>query len=168
MLTLEALSPDDFPLVASWLSQPEINRWLSSEWRGRSIDTLTMAVVVRNKRNKIFSVRFLGKCCGIVGLSDIDLLDRTAMVWYVLGDTSLRGRGLTTESVIQITKVAFLEMGIFSLYAWIMEDNQPSRRVLEKAGFCEIGRIRRSACSNGRQVDRIYFDLVHNGTGEVF
>jgi RimJ/RimL family protein N-acetyltransferase len=51
-------------------------------------------------------------------------------------------------------------MGLASIYAWIMEDNAASQRVLQKAGFREAGRIRCAACSGGRQVDRIYFDLV--------
>jgi hypothetical protein len=41
-----------------------------------------------------------------------------------------------------------------------MEDNAASHRVLQKAGFREAGRIRRAASSGGRQVDRIYFDLI--------
>jgi hypothetical protein len=44
--------------------------------------------------------------------------------------------------------------------AWIMEDNIASRRVLEKSGLRECGRFRNAACSSGKQVDRIYFDLI--------
>ena len=51
-------------------------------------------------------------------------------------------------------------MQLQSIYAWIMEDNVASQRVLEKAGFSPAGRIRRATCSGDRQVDRVYFDIV--------
>jgi RimJ/RimL family protein N-acetyltransferase len=41
-----------------------------------------------------------------------------------------------------------------------MEDNAGSKRVLQKAGLREAGRIRSAASSGGHQVDRIYFDLI--------
>ena len=55
---------------------------------------------------------------------------------------------------------AFKDLGLRSLYAWAMEDNAPSRRVLEKAGFKISGRLRNAAVSAGKQVDRVYFDIL--------
>jgi RimJ/RimL family protein N-acetyltransferase len=59
-----------------------------------------------------------------------------------------------------LVRVAFTEMGLASVYAWIMEGNAASRKVLQKVGFREAGRIRCASSFGGRQVDRIYFDLV--------
>ena len=82
------------------------------------------------------------------------------MVWYVLGEEKLSGRGIASEAVTQLTRFCFREIGLASVYAWITEDNLASRGVLQKVGFREAGRIRCAASSAGRQVDRIYFDLV--------
>jgi RimJ/RimL family protein N-acetyltransferase len=160
MVTLEILSPEHFGLVAGWLSRRDINRWLSSEWRGQTVDPRLIAVVVRNKRNRLFLIRCEGKACGVAGLSDIDLIDRMASVWYLLGEAELASRGVVSKGVRQLVRYALDELGLESLHAWIMEDNVRSRRVLEKAGFRELGHMRRAACSAGRQVDRVYFDLA--------
>ncbi len=159
MVTVEALVPDQFQQAAEWLSQPETNRWLTSEWRGRQVDPVTIALVVRNKRNRLFLVRWDGQPCGVVGLADIDPPDRVAMVWYALGEKAFGGKGITTEAVRQVVQRAFAELALRSVYAWIMEDNVGSRRVLEKAGFREAGRIRSATCSADAQVDRVYFDV---------
>lgn len=98
--------------------------------------------------------------CGLASLADIDDSDKTAMVWYFLGEPSLGGKGITSEAVRQLTRLAFQEMGLKSLYAWVMEDNTRSRRVLERAGFVPAGRIRRAARSPEGQVDRVYFDFT--------
>jgi ribosomal-protein-alanine N-acetyltransferase len=97
---------------------------------------------------------------GLVALSEIDLVDRVAMVWYALGKAELSGRGIATAAVRQLTDVAFGEMALASVYAWVMEGNVASRRVLEKVGFREAGRLRQASLHGRQQVDRLYFDLV--------
>jgi len=146
--------------VAEWLSNSEINRWLTGDWRDKSATATLVAMLVRNKRNRVFLIHFNGEPCGLVALADIDNADRTAMVWYFLGDPSLYGRGITASAITQLATLSFRKMGLASLYAWTMEDNQPSKGVLRKVGFREAGRIRRATSSAGRQLDRVYFDLV--------
>ena len=160
MITIELLQPDHFEEVAGWLRQPEINKWLSSEWRNHEATASILAITVRNRRNKLYLVRHESVACGLVAFGEIDPADRLAMIWYLLGDQQLKGRGIISEAVRQLARLAFSELSLASLHAWIMEDNVASRRVLEKSGFHECGRFRKAACSDGRQVDRIYFDLV--------
>jgi len=160
MTTIEDLSPDQFALVASWLTRPDTNRWLTGEWRGRQVEPTTIAIAVRSKRNRLFLVRTDGNPSGLVALADIDLPDGTAMVWYALGDLQLAGRGVTSRAVRLVAEVAFNSLGLSSLHAWIMEDNVPSRRVLQKSGFRDAGRLREASRSGERLVDRLYFDLL--------
>jgi hypothetical protein len=49
-----------------------------------------------------------------------------------------------------------------------MEDNMASRSVLQKAGLHEAGRIRCATSSAGRQVDRIYLDLMQAKSVDPF
>jgi RimJ/RimL family protein N-acetyltransferase len=162
MITLKELKPEQFELATSWLSKKEINQWLTAEWRERTITAPVLAMAVRNRRNRIFVVHYRGQACGLACLADIDTLDRTAMVWYLLGEPSLAGQGVTSEAVRQLARVAFREMALESVYAWTMEGNTPSQRVLQKAGFTPAGRIRHATRSAERQVDRLYFDLVRD------
>jgi RimJ/RimL family protein N-acetyltransferase len=160
MTTIESLRPEHFEQVARWLCRPEINKWLSGEWRNCEATASIVAITVRNRCNKLYLVRENSDACGLVALADIDLADKLAMIWYLLGDEQLRGRGIISEAVRQLSQRAFSELSLASLHAWIMEDNVASRRVLEKSGFRECGRFRQAACSQGRQVDRFYFDLI--------
>lgn len=160
MTTIEDLAPPDFPVVAGWLARPEINRWLTAEWRGQAANPVLIGVMLRNKRNRVFLVRWDGQPAGLVALADIDAADATAMVWYFLGDTSLSGRGVITTAVKLMAQKCLSELGLESLYAWAMEDNAASIKVLQKAGFHQAGRLRHAANSNGQPVDRVYFDLL--------
>jgi RimJ/RimL family protein N-acetyltransferase len=160
MTTIEDLQPQHFERVAGWLSEKPINRWLTGEWRNRETTPTLLAITVRNRKNRLFLVRFNGEACGLVGLADIDLADRLGMVWYLLGEDRFAGKGVISGAVRQLVGVAFREMGLACVYAWIMEDNVPSRRVLERCGFREAGSLRDAVNSDGRQVARIYFDLI--------
>lgn len=160
MIRIDDLTRDDFETVAAWLSDGEINRWLVSEWRGREFGSPMIAVMLRNPRNRIYLISCDDQPCGLVGFSDIDAGDRTANLWYLIGDRSFGGRGVTTEAVRLAIEKGFGELDLASITAWIMADNQASRRVLEKNGMREAGTLRQATNSDGKQVDRIYFDLV--------
>ena len=160
MTAIEPLNPEHFALLAQWLSNTDINQWLTSEWRDRAIDPVVVAVALRNKRNRFFLVRCDNEPCGLVALADWDAIDRVAMVWYALGVPAFGGRGVITEALGQLVQLAFKELGIDALYAWIMEDNVRSRRVLERTGFHEAGRLRSATLHGGRRMDRVYFDLT--------
>jgi RimJ/RimL family protein N-acetyltransferase len=160
MASIEELESPSFELAAQWLSKPRINRWLTGEWRGRDVKPQTIVMAVRNRRNLFFLIRHDGQPCGLVCLSDVDYADRSAMIWYILGEEALAAKGIVTEAVKQLTEIAFSRMNLASVYAWTMADNLASQRVLHKAGFREAGRLRLASCSGGVQVDRIYFDLV--------
>ncbi len=165
MIGIEPLMAVHFATVAEWLSKPEINQWLTSEWRDRVIDPTLIGVAVRNKRNRFFMVRSDGVPCGLVALADWDVIDRIAMIWYALGDPASGGRGIMTQAVQVLVRTAFDSLGIQALHAWIMEDNERSRRVLEKNGFREAGRLRVATVHNGSRFDRVYFDRTRQDPG---
>jgi RimJ/RimL family protein N-acetyltransferase len=160
VITVEELRPEHLELTAEWLSRNDINRWLTAEWRNRVVSTTVLAIALRNPKNQLFLVRVSGRACGLIALADIDVADATAMIWYLLGDSALSGRGIASEAVKQVVRKSFRELRLQSLYAWVMEDNVASAKLLHKVGFREVGRIRQAASSNRQQVDRIYFDLI--------
>jgi RimJ/RimL family protein N-acetyltransferase len=159
-ITIEKLDSPYFAQAAQWLARPDVNRWLTSDWRDRPVGAPLIAVVARNARNRLFLVRCNGQPCGLVALADLDAADGTAMVWYALGEQRLGGRGITSEAVRQLVRHAFQELNLRCVYAWAMADNIASQRVLLKSGFREAGSVRNAASSRGVQVDRVYFDIL--------
>ncbi len=68
-------------------------------------------------RNRLFLVRQDQVACGLVGLADIDLVDKIAMVWYCLGEDRFARQGVTTAALQQLAHVAFTEFGLASCMA---------------------------------------------------
>jgi RimJ/RimL family protein N-acetyltransferase len=81
-----------------------------------------------------------------------EFVGRAGMRWYEVGgraeielfygvSSGRWGRGLATEMALGIIRVARSVMGVRSVVAFTLPTNLASRRVLEKCGFVEVGRI---------------------------
>jgi ribosomal-protein-alanine N-acetyltransferase len=159
-VTVRPATADDCEVLAGWLSEVRINRWLGSQWRDGNVDPRRVAFAINNKGNHFFVASSGNEPHGLVALSDLDRGDGVGMIWYLLGDQPLGGRGIMTRAVEQVVDRAFTELGLQSLYAWIHPANAASLRVLEKAGFRPAGRLRNAAVIDGARVDRVLFDLT--------
>jgi RimJ/RimL family protein N-acetyltransferase len=153
------VTPDDFEVVCGWLSDPAINRWLASEWRGRTVSAAVLAAALRGGKSRLYVVRLDEARVGLVALSDIDQQDGLAMIWYLLGDTRYARTGAISRAVGLVSRMAFEELGLRTVFAWIAESNALSRRVLERNGFREAGRMRSATVVDGTVEDRVYFDV---------
>jgi len=159
------LGQEDFGRVAGWLSKPEINAWLTSEWRSHSVTPTLVAAVAMNRRNRLYLVTCAGEPCGVAALGQLDEVDRSAAVWCALGDLEFRGSGIMTQALGLLAREAFVNLGLRSLNASIVATNTASIRMVEKTGFRRVGSIRFGVVSEGEWVDRVVFDLIPEDIG---
>jgi len=70
------------------------------------------------------------------------------------------GKGIMSESVINLTDYAFEKFGLIRIYAEPYSINQASCRILEKAGFALEGRMRKNVLKNGQILDQFLYAKV--------
>lgn len=160
---IQSIGPDHYGLVAEWLSDKSLNRWLFSEWRGRRFDDRIVGALLMNKRNMAwlaFGKDAHGTLCpvGLIVLSEIDKIDRTALLWFLKGNSLAQAR--MSDAVSEVVSAAFGSLGLQSLSAFAMEGNHRSVRLLTRVGFKAVGRFRNGFFDDGRFVDRLAFDLL--------
>lgn len=68
------------------------------------------------------------------------------------------GRGIASEAVRQVLAIAFGELGLARVEASVRVGNAGSLRVLQRNGFTEYGRSRRSFELAGEWHDRLHFE----------
>ena len=161
-LTLHLLEPTQYAMAAAWLGEPDTNRWLYAEWRGRAVDEKLVAVVAINARNRLYALHYGDRPVGLVAMSEINRVDECASVWYLLGDRSLAGRGLMSRGVGLLCESAW-KMGLHSLHASVMDGNLGSIKVLENAGFRFAGRLRDAFKVGEKRMDRLLYDILRIG-----
>jgi len=88
-----------------------------------------------------------------------DVFRRSAEIGYWLGEP-FWGMGIATMAVIAVTGFAFSEFDLDRIHAHVFEWNPASARVLEKAGYCLEGRLRKSITKDGKTIDRFLYAKI--------
>jgi len=99
-----------------------------------------------------------GELIGRVNLSGIKRAHyHSGVLGYRIGQ-SFGGRGIASAAVRQVLAIAFGRLGLKRIEADASVDNAGSIRVLERNGFVQYGRSRRSFELQGRWYDRLHFE----------
>ncbi len=126
--------------------------------RRAAIDYLDFAREQSPERS--FAIEHAGEAVRGIGFQiGIDIARVSAEIGYWLSE-EYWGRGLTTRAVQACSEWAFDRYNLTRLFALVFAYNQPSMRVLEKAGFEREAVLRRSAIKNGVILDQVMYAKV--------
>jgi ribosomal-protein-alanine N-acetyltransferase len=107
-----------------------------------------------------FAIALDGQAVGGIGIELHDDIERCAAeIGYWLG-RAFWGRGLATAAVRGLTDHAFRTHALTRVFAVPFADNAASIRVLEKAGYCCEGRLRRAAVKDGQVRDQAVYAVT--------
>lgn len=96
---------------------------------------------------------------GIVELTQIDWVNRTAETGSYLGLAEWRGRGYGTEAKHLLLEYAFERLHLHLIWSTVFEANERSAAALRKQGYREAGRLRYRGIYQGVYRDSLLFDL---------
>ena len=145
----QALSVRHNPLKA--MTRQEIAQML--EAAGSELKEL------RRYENYRWFVGFENEVVGSVSLKNISHSMGYAEIGYGIAESHHR-RGIATAAVRLLVDKVFAETALRRLIAFVHDENQASRRVLEKLGFQEEGLLREHYMINGEPKDEIIYGLL--------
>ena len=157
---------EDASSITRYANNRKIAMWL----RDRFPFPYTMAdatrfltAVSQQSPRTVFAIAARSEAIGGIGLEFRDDVHRfTAELGYWLGEP-FWGRGVMSQAVPLFVAWAFKHLEVHRIYAAVFAGNDPSIRVLEKAGFeCE-GRLRASVFKNGRILDQLLYAKIKEG-----
>ena len=96
-----------------------------------------------------------GEHIGNSGLHRIDWRDGVAQTGTIIGPAEFRGRGYGSDAARVRTRYAFEVLGLRMLLSEVMAENAGSLRMLQKAGYREVGRIPRRHWKRGAYRDAV-------------
>ena len=112
----------------------------------------------------LFAVETLeGEHIGFTGIHRIDWRHGVGHSGTFLGRTEMWNKGYGTDAVVTRTRYAFDTLGLRMLEAEVLVKNQASMRMVEKAGFAEVGRVPRRYWKHGRYRDVALFVAERDG-----
>jgi RimJ/RimL family protein N-acetyltransferase len=159
LLPLDA--PGILELAAGWLARKENYQWLDFG-NGRQIVTPALLKVMAQRGTHFLRAYTSDESdtpIGICGLNSVDHSVNSATFWGASGDKSFRSQGFGTLAGSKFLTLAFRDLGLHSINTWVVEHN-PSLRIIERLGFRFVGRQRQCHAIDGRNYDRLLFDLL--------
>ena len=93
-----------------------------------------------------------GRFCGLVEVREIDREHAQAELSFWMSP-AVWGLGYMTEAVRAVLRYGFVDLGLNRLYAYHMQRNPSSGRVLAKSGFRHEGVLRERVRKWGRHED---------------
>ena len=150
-VSLRPLRRADAPAVERWLHDPETSRWMVLARTAPSAEKWIAEQADGWPRHVVRAIHRLPGApgllivdegpCGVVGLYDIDWLQRRAELRIVIGGEGYRRLGLGTEAVRLMVDYGFRALDLYRIWLGTAEDNFAARGCFEKAGFVREGTL---------------------------
>ena len=165
MYKLRELENKDLALINSWRNDPELIRQLGAPFRyiNPRVDEEWfehyMATRSKNVRcaivNETDDVLY-----GLVSLTNIDALNRSAELHLMIGEGRTRGKGIGTFAVGEILHHAFYNLNLRRIELTCVETNSISPRLYVKFGFKKEGVKRKAVYKEGKYIDLHIYSLL--------
>jgi RimJ/RimL family protein N-acetyltransferase len=160
-VNLRLLTEDDAPLITKWINDEEVNvnliqffpNYLESEieWIKSLKD---------NKKNIVFGIETTkGKLIGVMGLHNINYIDRIASTGAFIGRKKLWGKGYGTEAKLILLEYAFNTLNLRRIFSSCIEFNDRSLNYQKKTGGKVEGRRKDKFFRKGRYWDEILLSV---------
>lgn len=159
-VTIRKFEREDIPKKVEWINNPANNRFLhydlpidvdrTTAWfegnAGR-VDRYDAVIVVD------------GIACGLIGLLQIDRVNRKAEYYITLGSDVYKGAGVSAAATRFLLSYAFSQLELNRVYLYTETENIPMQRLAEKVGFKKEGCVKDDIISHGRYVDRFIYGI---------
>jgi len=150
----------------NWLNDPEINQFLETRFFPRSKnDILKFIQKMDGNPNEILfaiCIKENDKHIGNIKLGPINWYHRKADVSLLIGDKNYWGKGIATDAIKLIIKLAFDVLNLHKLVAGYYENNVGSAKAFEKCGFIVEGNFKEEYFCNGGYQNIIRTGLINS------
>ena len=158
---LRAMEPEDMEMCRDMINDKEVSRmvvgWSFPVSKQEQMDWYNRVVASTNKRFTV-CMKDNNEPVGIVTLTNIDLVNRSAFHGIKLHPSCPKGRGVGTDAVMTLMEYAFNQINLNRLDGEWLLYNTASKRLYEKCGWREEGIKKQAIYRDGE-----YHDLAIAG-----
>ena len=168
MYRLRELRKEDLQRINEWRNDYELIKYLGAPFRYINLDvdyrwydnylqnrsnTLRCAVVELSDEDHIL---------GLVSLTNIDFINRSAEFHIMIGEKDNRGKGIGYFATTEILIHAFNNINLNRIELGVLESNTRAIKLYEKVGFKHEGVKRQSTYKNGELVNMVMMGIIKN------
>ena len=159
-ITIRPFKREDIPKKVEWINNPDNNRFLHYDLPLEIEKTESWFDRIQHQDNRYDAVIVADDVpCGTIGLLSIDRKNSKAEYYIAMGETALKGKGISTEATRLLLEYTFTTLELNRIYLYTETENIAAQRLFEKAGFVKEGRVREDILSHGKFVDRFVYGI---------
>jgi RimJ/RimL family protein N-acetyltransferase len=164
MLELFPMRAEHIDLVASWISDEKARCWLDLGGGRQELPKRNLYLKLTDTRNctRLFRMPGTQTLLGLVCLNDVTNEMGSADVWGVRGAYASGPANISVAAFLMMLATGFLDLDRHVIASWIVEGNEFSIAMHRRLGLVETGRQRNRHRMNGRQYDRLLFDITRD------
>lgn len=166
MYKLRELQREDIPIINKWRNKEELVKYLGAPYRYINLDVEYQWYenYLRTRNNNIRAVIVSSEkekeVLGLVSLTNIDTIHRSAVFHIMIGEQDNREKGIGYFATIKILKHAFNDLNLNRVELTVLESNTRAIKLYEKVGFKKEGIKRKSVYKNGQFLDMIMMSIL--------
>jgi len=160
---LSPIDRADAEEFTKWVNDLEVTRTLSIFNLNINYD-VELDIIDKISKDHNYSIIDIknDKLIGIVGLSNIDYLHRTAEIGIFIGDKSYWNKGYGEEAMKLLLKYSFSYLNLRNVMLRVYSYNHSAIKCYEKIGFKMIGKRRNAIQFDMKEHDIIFMDILND------
>lgn len=163
----KATTKDYKAMFNNWANDKEVTKYLTWDAYAKEEDTIEFLKYLENNYTKenfynwIVVTKEDNIPIGTISAVDIDIKNNTVEIGHCYGK-SWWNKGYGTEALLRIIKFFFEEVGVETIYAYYVDGNNSSGKVLEKAKMKYEGKLRKRVHDKvtNKQTDLISYSIT--------
>lgn len=147
----------DLGLCQRWINDPEVRQYLKNVWPYTLAQEEEFLEKTTSAKTDIFLIMEIadGKPIGIMHLTNINWIDRTAATGSLIGEKEYWGRGYGTDGKMLLLHHAFFMLNLRKVTSIVLSFNKRSLAYNAKCGYRVEGVRKKQRFRNG-----IYYDEI--------
>lgn len=163
-ISYRPLKHSDLEIRVKWLNNPMVSRYLGSnvregttlakqeEWFSKYKD---------DKSRELFVILADDIPVGNVGITNINLLDRNASLFIMIGEESYWGKGIAKEAIRYIVNYGFDKLNLHKIWLYVYSINERARNLYRSVEFIEEARLKAMVIIDNKFYDEIVMAIFN-------
>jgi len=153
-VTLRPPVDGDAAKFVEWFADREVTRFLATSFpMSLQQEEDFLKRIGESKTDVWWALEAEGRTIGATGIHRIDWISGNAVTGTVIGDKSCWRKGYGSEAMALRTEFAFRQLNLHKLKSGAFDENEPSKRALQKAGYRQVGVWREDFWRDGKWHD---------------